>query len=139
MHKNLSFSFIIASFFLLTSCQDILECIINRKPILSEIDNNTGRQGEYFFGNITSQIKNEPRDNDYFYYFNFYGDLPEGVDVFFDFRDVIVEGYPRTTGRYRFTITLDVEQVDNYCENQLNDCDGLCEESTSRTYIITIR
>lgn len=138
MYKKVILPSVFILFFIVTGCQDILECVINRKPVLSDTRIDRARQNEYFFAKITSEIQNEPRDNDYFYYFDIYGDLPEGLEVFFDYRDVIIEGRPRSNGRYRFTITLDVEQADNYCENDLNDCDGLCEERTSRTYILTV-
>ncbi len=138
MHKKFFFLSVFSLFFVVTGCQDVLECIINRKPVLSDTPIDRARQNEYFFAKITAEIKNEPRDNDYFYDYSIFGDLPEGLDVIFDYRDVIIEGRPRVKGRYRFTIDLYVEQFDNYCENQLNDCDGLCEERTSRTYVLTV-
>lgn len=138
MYKKFTFPSIFALFFLITGCQDILECVINRKPVLSDNRLGTAFVNQNYSELITAEVQNEPRDNDYYYYFSVIGDLPQGMDVYFDYRDVIIEGIPRERGRYRFTIRLDVEQVDNYCENDLNDCDGLCEESTARTYILTV-
>ncbi|TBN04406.1 hypothetical protein EYD45_07245 [Hyunsoonleella flava] len=138
MNKKILFPSILALFFLATGCQDVLECVINRKPILSDNRLGTAFVNQDYFELITAEIQNEPRDNDYFYFFSVIGDLPRGIDVYFDYRDVIIEGRPLERGRYRFTIRLDVEQADNYCENNLNDCDGLCEESTARTYILTV-
>lgn len=138
MRKSLiliSLSVVLFSFY---GCQDILECVINRKPVLSDTGINTAQLNANFFAKITGEIKNEPRDNAYFYYYDVVGDLPDGLDVFFDYRDVIIEGVPRAKGRYRFTVNLEVEQVDDYCENDLNDCDGLCERLTSKTYILTV-
>jgi hypothetical protein len=141
MYKKIIFPSFFALFFTLTGCQDILECIINRKPILSDNRLRTGFIHQDYYDIITSEIKNEARDNAYYYYFSVNGEIPRGVDVYFDYRDVIIEGRPLERGRYRFTVTLSVEQANDYyeeCENNLNDCDGLCEESTSRTYVLTV-
>lgn len=138
MYKKIVFSSVFALFFIVTGCQDLLECVINRKPILSDNTLGPAFVNQEYFEEINAEIQNEPRDNDYFYFFDVIGDLPPGIDVLFDYRDVIIEGVPLERGRYRFTIRLDAEQADNYCENDLNDCDGLCEESTARTYILTV-
>ncbi|GAB1858457.1 hypothetical protein MHTCC0001_32940 [Flavobacteriaceae bacterium MHTCC 0001] len=138
MIKKIIFISVLALFFISTSCQDVLECIINRKPVLTDKRLNDARVGVNYFDKLTAEVKNEPRDNDYYYYYSVSGDWPLGIDIIFDYRDVIIEGIPRERGRYSFTIHLDVEQVDDYCENNLNDCDGLCEESTSNTYILTV-
>lgn len=129
---------VFALFFIVTGCQDILECVINRKPVITDKRLNTARINQTYFDKLTAQIQNEPRDDAYYYDYYLTGDLPNGIEVFFDFRDVFIEGIPRERGRYRFTIHLSIAQIDDYCENDLNDCDGLCEESTSRTYILTV-
>lgn len=141
MYKKIIFLSVFALVFSLTGCQDILECVINRKPILSDNRLRTGFIHQDYYDQITSEIQNEARDNSYYYHFSVIGDLPPGIDVYFDYRDVIIEGRPLERGRYRFTVTLNVEQANDYyedCENNLNDCDGLCEESTARTYILTV-
>ncbi|WP_242206249.1 hypothetical protein [Aestuariivivens insulae] len=143
MNKSIKFfSVLLILIFITTSCQDILECVLNRHPVLSDDILKIGQVNSYYTDAINAQIKNEPRDDDYYYYFSIDGDLPEGLEFVVDYRSVIIEGTPQESGRYQFTVRLSVEQVDDYyedCENTLNDCDGLCKESTSKTYTLKIR
>lgn len=138
MYKRIISLSVFALFFSITGCQDILECVINRKPILSDNALSAAFVNQNYSELVTAEIQNEPRDNAYYYDYFLTGDLPPGIDVFFDFRDVIIEGIPLERGRYRFTIHLNVGQIDSYCENDLNDCDGLCEDRTARTFILTV-
>ena len=62
---------VLLSFFLLTSCQDILECVINRHPQLQNARLATGQVNNYYFEEIRADINNEPRDDSYYYYFSF--------------------------------------------------------------------
>lgn len=125
----------------MNSCQDVLECIINRHP---ELSNNTlppAEVDQFYSEIITAEIKNEPSDNSYNYYFSIDGALPRGMEYYIDYRTIIIEGTPLVSGTYKFTVRLSVEQVDNYaeeCESGLNDCDGLCKESTSKVYSILV-
>lgn len=142
MNRFLKVLSIIAVFFFTSSCQDILECIINRHPELSDQRLQTGQVNNYYFEEIKAQIKNEPRDNSYYYYFSIDGDLPQGLEFIIDYRSVIIKGTPQASGRYTFTVHLNVEQANDYyedCENEFNDCDGLCDESTVKTYTLSIR
>ncbi|GAA4270143.1 hypothetical protein GCM10022257_22440 [Hyunsoonleella aestuarii] len=96
----------------------------------------------FYFDEIRADIKNEPRDNSYYYYFSIDGDLPRGLEFFIDYRSVIIEGTPLETGIYNFTIRLSVEQANDYyeeCENQLNDCDGLCDDTTLQRYRLVVQ
>ena len=102
---------------------------------------HTGYYYQDYYDEINAEIKNEARDNAYYYFFSLDGELPEGIDVYFDYRDVIIEGRPLERGRFNFTISLFVEQANDYyddCESEWNDCDGLCAESVSRSYVLTI-
>lgn len=125
----------------MNSCQDVLECIINRHP---ELSNNTlppAEVDQFYSEIITAEIKNEPSDNSYNYYFSIDGALPRGMEYYIDYRTIIIEGTPLVSGTYKFTVRLSVEQADNYaeeCESSLNDCDGLCKESTSKVYSILV-
>lgn len=125
----------------LYSCQDVLECIINRHPELSNDSLSSAQVNQFYSETITAQIKNEPSDDSYNYYFSIDGALPRGIDYYIDYRNIIIEGTPLVSGTYNFTVMLSVEQAYNYaedCENSLNDCDGLCEESTSKAYKIVV-
>ena len=133
---------VITVFIFFSSCQDILECVINRHPELPNKRLQSGQVNNYYFEEIKAQIKNEPRDYGYYYYFSIDGDLPRGLEFVIDYRSVIIEGIPLDPGRYTFTVHLNVEQTNDYfedCENEFNDCDGLCDNSTIKTYILSIR
>ena len=133
-------------FFMLTilsfiSCQDILECIINRHPELPNKTLELAQVNQFYTESIQAEIKNEPMDDSYEYYFTIDGNLPRGIDSYIDYRTIVFEGVPLVAGTYKFTLRLSVEQGYNYseeCENNFNDCDGLCSESTSQVYTIIV-
>ena len=139
--KKLPSSFLVLSFLLLISCQDALECIINKHPELSNQALSSAQVDQFYSDTITAQIKNEPSDDNYNYYFSIEGALPSGMEFFIDYRTIIIEGTPLVSGTYNFTVRLTVEQADNYnddCENTLNDCDGLCGDTTSQAYTLLV-
>lgn len=141
MPKKTSILLSLFLFFQLMSCQDIIECVINRHPELPNKTLKRGSVSHFYFDEIKAEINNEPSDNRYFYYFSVVGEIPEGLDVIFDHRSVYFEGVPENNGIYTFKVNLWVELGDNYydeCENRLNDCDGLCNDSTSKEYTISI-
>lgn len=133
-------------FFMLTilsfiSCQDILECIINRHPELPNKTLELAEVNQFYTESIQAEIKNEPLDDSYIYYFSIDGNLPRGIDFYVDYRTVVFEGVPLVAGSYSFKVRLNVKQESNYlddCESSLNDCDGLCSESTSKLYTIIV-
>lgn len=134
--------FIFLSFLLTTSCENTLDCIINVRPVLAHKSMETGLVGQYYSDNITAEIKNEPRDNDYDYYFDVRGNIPEGLDVIFDYREIFIEGTPTKSGRYTFTVFLDVDPLDSYYFDEFGNeryDDALCTDNTSKTYTIHIK
>ena len=125
----------------LLSCQDILECVVNKHPELPNKNFAVGYVDNFYFDSIKAEIKNEPGDNSYFYYFSVSGDLPQGIEVYEDHRRLILEGFPVESGTFNFRIDLIVEQTDDYeadCENEWNDCDGLCTDEVSEHYRLVI-
>ena len=139
--KKLPSSFLVLSFLLLISCQDALECIINKHPELSNQALSSAQVDQFYSDTITAQIKNEPSDDNYNYYFSIDGALPKGIDYYIDYRTIFLEGTPLVSGTYNFTVRLTVEQSDNYieeCENKLNDCDGLCGDTASQAYTLLV-
>ncbi len=132
---------LLVTFFLFCSCQDILECIINKRPELSDRKLAVAYVNQLYSEKITADIKNEPLDNSYNYYFHIDGELPDGIEYIIDYRSIILEGRPLVSGNYKFTVRLSAEQKYNYsedCESNYNDCDGLCNEATSKTYTIIV-
>lgn len=123
------------------SCQDIIECIINRRPELTSKTLAVAQVNQFYTETITADIKNEPLDDNYDYYFSIDGELPRGIVYVIEERRIVLEGTPLDSGSYKFKVWLSAEQSYNYseaCENRLNDCDGLCEESTSKVYTIVV-
>lgn len=139
--KRLPSIFVVFGFILLSGCQDILECVINRHP---ELENKTLARAQvdrFYSDHISAEINNEPSDNSYYYYFSIDGELPRGLDYIVDYRTIIIEGRPETSGRFPITVRLTVEQANDYyenCENRLNDCDGLCEDTVIKRYTLNI-
>lgn len=134
---------LLISFFSFTSCEDILDCIINVRPELHDKTLAIGNVDEFYSENITAEIKNEVRDNDYDYYFNVSGQLPEGIEVFYDtYREVFFEGVPKESGRFRITVSLEVVALQDFYYDDFGNeryHDPLCSDNTSKTYYLAIR
>jgi hypothetical protein len=121
--------------FILLSCDDVFECIIGRNPSLPNKQFPIGTTEGYYYVDLSAEIKNEPRDNDYDYYFHVEG-LPLGMDYFVNYRTISLEGTPEETGVYEVTIYLD---VDGPFRNDFDDNpDLLCNYSTSKSYTLII-
>ncbi|WP_299224198.1 hypothetical protein [uncultured Psychroserpens sp.] len=125
------------SLVMFSGCDDFLECIIDRRPEIHKTTFSDGRVDIYYYHEVTVEIKNETRDNDYDYYFEIGGQLPDGLEMFVNYRTVSFEGTPEVSGTYRFTLFLYVDPL----FNNGGDCDCeefLCSDSTSREFTITI-
>ena len=139
--KKVGSLLLLLTFLSFFSCQDALECIINKHPELSNQPLASAQVDQLYSETITAQIKNEPSDDNYNYYFSIDGALPRGIDYYIDYRTIFLEGTPLISGTYKFTVRLTVEQSDNYieeCENEFNDCDGLCGDTTSQAYTLLV-
>lgn len=133
---------ILLSFFTITSCENVIDCIINVRPVLSEKRLAIGGVNQYYSEIISAEIKNEPRDNAYEYYYSISGNIPDGLKVVIDYRDIYIEGTPTKAGRYTFTVHLDVDPPNGYYYDEFGNeryDDSLCSDSTSKTYTIAIR
>jgi hypothetical protein len=124
--------------FLVLGCEDIVDCIFNKRPEIPNKSFNVGYVNHFYSDEFTSEIKNEPRDDDYDYYYEVSGDLPEGIEIYTDYRTLILEGTPLEQGRFRFTIYLDVDPPEYYDEDTGQYEDSLCSDSTSKEFTITI-
>jgi len=124
--------------FFFSSCEDIVECIINKRPELPDKRLEDGFTNNYYTKELVAEIKNEPRDDDYEYFFELYDDLPEGLEMIIDYRTIIIEGLPAEKGKYTFTIFLSVDPPEYYDEHSGEYEDSLCSKSTSKAYTLTI-
>lgn len=140
--RHYSLIILLFSFFSLTNCEDIVDCIINVRPELADKALATGSFDNYYYDRITAQIKNEPRDNDYEYYFNVVGKLPRGIEVIYYDREVVFEGTPLETGRFSFEIFLEVNPYYNTYNYDGNGNayydDALCTDNTSKLYTLIV-
>ncbi|MFY0714233.1 hypothetical protein J1D01_11180 [Seonamhaeicola sp. NFXS20] len=141
MNKNLSLTFLL-SLFLFTSCADILECIINVRPELADKSLEHAHVDQHYFETISAEVKNEPHDNGYDYYFTVSGDIPEGIEIFYDYREVILEGKPKESGSFTIRVSLYVEAVNECYYDEFEErekChDPLCSNNTSRVYTLVV-
>lgn len=116
------------------SCDEPL-CVFPKEPELDNKEFPIGLVDEYYYVELNAEINNEPRDDDYDYYFDVEG-LPEGMDYFVNFRTISLEGTPLETGVFNVTIYLD---VDGPFRNNFNEePDLLCNYSTSKKYTLII-
>ncbi|WP_299524014.1 hypothetical protein [Winogradskyella sp.] len=115
------------------SCEDPF-CIIPVEPELPNKEFPIGSTENYYYVDLTAEINNEPRDDDYRYFFDVRG-LPEGMNFFVNYRTISLEGTPEETGIFKITIFLD---VDGPFGNFNNDPNTLCNFSTSKTYTLII-
>lgn len=137
--KQISIIFVFISFLCFTGCDEIIECIINKSPELPDKILKVGLVNSYYSDFINAEIKNEPRDDDYDYYFELYGKLPEGIEMTVDYRRVYFEGIPTESGSFNFTIVLSVDPPLYYDDETGDYEDDMCSYSTSKGYTITIR
>lgn len=132
--KTLRFIPLLFLFFF--SCEDELACLVAPKgPELDNKEFPIGNLETYYYVDLNAEINNEPRDEDYDYFFNVEG-LPDGLDYFVNFRTISIEGDALERGTFTITIYVDVDgpfraQVDEFPEI-------LCSYSTSKTYTLII-
>ena len=55
-----------------SGCEDLLDCIRNRRPEIHDKTFKDGTIDVYYYQEVTTEIKNEPRDNDYGYNYDIY-------------------------------------------------------------------
>ncbi|AUP81357.1 hypothetical protein [Flavivirga eckloniae] len=129
---------LLVSFFSLSGCDDVLDCIVNVRPELHDKDLSVGLVDEYYSDFISAEIKNEVNDNAYDYYFDVSGRLPEGIEVFYNrHREVLFKGVPKESGRFAIRVFLEVvPHYDPYEDDRVNG--PLCTDETSRTYTLYI-
>lgn len=110
-------------------------CIFPKEPQLPNKEFPIGSTESYYYVDLSAEINNEPRDNDYDYYFDVVG-LPAGMDYFVNYRTISLEGTPEVSGIFDIIIYLDVEGP--FRNDYDDDPDVLCNYGTSKTYTLII-
>jgi hypothetical protein len=137
MKKQLSL-LLFCSLFMFSGCEDAFDCIVNRRPQIHDKVFRDGNVGVYYYQEVTTEIKNEPRDNDYGYNYDVFGELPDGIQMIANYRTVSFEGTPEAAGTYKFTLFLYVDPPVSYDYDTDQYESVMCSESTSRDFTITI-
>ncbi len=137
MKKRIYFLFLF-SFFLLSGCESLLDCVFDRRPVIHNRTFNDGTVGVYYYEEVTTEIKNEPNDDDYGYNYDIYGELPNGLQMITNHRTVSFEGTPEVAGTFRFTLHLYVDPPLSYDYDTDQYEEVLCSDSTSNEYTVTI-
>ncbi|WP_196888811.1 hypothetical protein [Aureivirga sp. CE67] len=143
---SIKFKFLILAFvsFVFTSC-DPFDCIVPRGPELpKKKDFYTGANREFRF-EIEAEVKNQPNDDHYDYYFTLEGNYPstlkyrrEGV------RTLVVYGTIPQAGTYEFIATVSVDNIYEYYDDEddggliQEDGDDLCFYEKSEIYKIIV-
>ncbi len=132
--NSITIILIAAITFLFQGCDEIYECVFNINPELHDKPLEIGFVGERYFDRVTAEISNEVNDNDYFYEFDVFGELPPGISYDIDRRSVEFFGIPEEQGTFRFRVELFVESYD------YDGYDGspTCSDSTVREFMIQV-
>ncbi|WP_298903888.1 hypothetical protein [uncultured Psychroserpens sp.] len=138
MKRLLPLLLFVLSSIMLSSCEDVFDCIINRRPELPNKSFEVGTVESYYYDEFRAEIKNEPRDDDYGYIFEVDDNLPDGLELFVNYRTVSIEGLPTHPGTYTFTVYLFVDPPLSYDYDTDQYDDPLCSDSTSKEYTIII-
>lgn len=120
--------------FFMHGCDEVYECVFNINPEIHDKPLELGFVGERYYGLITAEISNEVNDNDYFYDFEIFGELPPGIFYDINRRSIELYGVPEETGTYRFEVELFVESYDYYGY----DGSPTCSDSTVRKFVIQV-
>jgi hypothetical protein len=124
--------------FLFFGCEDALDCIFNKRPEIPDKSFKIGHIDNYYYEDFTSEIKNEPRDDDYGYTYEIYEDLPDGLEIYANYRTLSIEGNPTALGTFTFTVYLYVDPPVHYDDYSGEYESSMCSESTSKEFTITI-
>ena len=126
----------------LNSCNqivdEILDCTINRGPVLSKKIFEGAYLGEFYSEYVRAEVQNDPSDNDYAYYFEIFGTLPPGIEAVVEYRKVTFQGIPTELGDYDITVYVYVEGDEIWDDETESWDDNLCYHSNSSTYTIKI-
>ena len=70
------------------------------------------------------------------------GEIPNGIEIIYDYREVILEGVPTESGRFTFRVYLNVDPHEDYYYDDDGDLiydDALCTDSTSKKYTLYVK
>ncbi|WP_115461987.1 hypothetical protein [Winogradskyella aurantiaca] len=132
MKRNVAY---LLSFLILVSCDNFWECLIKVNPEINELQIQQAYIDRPYSQFITAHITNEPSDDYYEYFFEVLGPLPEGLDIWYDYRSVEIFGIPKETGVYRLTVLLTIGAYD---DGEYYDANPTCDGTTQRSFVLEV-
>lgn len=92
---------------------------------------------------VKAEIRNDPNDNSYQYFFNITGTVPPGLDTYVDGRTIHFAGKATTVGHYEFKVSVRVDPPQSYDPDSgyWEDDDRICfgNDTAERSYVIEVR
>jgi hypothetical protein len=128
--------------FLAFSCSELIDCIAKASPVFSTNQLDNGSIGINYNEYINSEVRNDPNDDAYDYYYSVEGNLPPGINYHTQGRKLYFTGNPTTSGSYTFKVFLTIDYPDYYDSNQgiFDDNNRICfgDDHTSKNFTIII-
>ncbi|OIQ27134.1 MAG: hypothetical protein BM564_13260 [Bacteroidetes bacterium MedPE-SWsnd-G2] len=124
-------------------CQEILDdCIFwPARPNLQTDLLQNGTVNQDYYQLIVAEIENDTHDDDYGYVFELEGDLPLGLNYYYDGRDLILHGIPQTNGVFQFKVFVTIfPPTELSSSDDEYDPDNICLDNydTEKEYILQI-
>lgn len=124
-----------ALFFITLGCNDVVNCLIKIEPTLEEDGFNDGIVSQNYEEFIDVNMQNASNSDYSINTLEITGDLPIGVDAYYNGMRVYFSGIPTTIGTYNFNVKVIVEYTGD-SDNE-ND-DHLCGNTINGSYTIKI-
>ncbi len=126
----------------LSSCDEVIDCIDNDGPeFRTEAKLSEATIGIEYDELILVEIKNEPRDDDFEYFFETETPLPKGITLDHGTysRRVYLRGTPTEPGEYKFILFVRVfDSGGNSFGDSGDSTENLCYTTKRKEFTITV-
>ena len=126
---------VFALFFITLGCSNVVNCLIKIEPNLEEDGFNDGVVSQNYEEYIDVDMLNAGNSNYAINTLEITGDLPIGIEAYYNDMRIYFNGIPTTIGTYNFDVKVIVEYIGD-SDNE-ND-DNLCGNTVSGSYTIKI-
>lgn len=126
---------VFALFFITLGCSNVVNCLNKIEPYLQEDGLNDGTISQNYNEFIDVDMQNTGNSNYAINTLEITGDLPIGVEAYYNDMRIYFNGTPITIGTYNFDVKVIVEYIGD-SDNE-ND-DYLCGNTVSGSYTIKI-
>ena len=121
---------------LFSGCNEMMDCIFSVKPNLPQKTFTVGKVGVAYLDELKASVINDSREGDYYYYFDLYGNLPDGIEILISGRTMYFQGTPTKTGRFNFDVS--VQNESKYVDEDGDDNICFGDDTIQKSYFITI-